>query len=144
MRITKEQLKKIIKEELQLVLEADFQVGRDARTLIANISNAIETQGYEMARDYIEQMLSLYSPEASLYIAKEQDFLQVTTGSLQWENMPRKSWPWQTLFTIAVESPEDQPVLDALTLEIQSNAEFYGWKFEAIPFGDRLMLKVLT
>ena len=144
MRINKDQLKKIIKEELQLVLEADFQVGRDARTLIANISNAIETQGYEMARDYIEQMLSLYSPEASLYIAKEQDFLQVTTGSLQWENMPRKSWPWQTLFTIAVESPEDQPVLDALTLEIQSNAEFYGWKFEAIPFGDRLMLKVLT
>ena len=144
-QITKQQLKQIIKEEIRAV-QLEALRGRDARNLIGKISSAIEAQGHEVARDYIEQMLELYSAEddASLYIVKEQDFLEVVPGSLQWEHMPRKSWPWQTLFTIGIEKPEDQDVLDALALEIQSNAEFYDWKFQATPVGSQLLLKVLT
>jgi len=151
-QITKEQLKQIIKEEVRAV-QLEILRGRPARTLIGNISNAIVAQGPEMARDWVEQLLELYSSasdeederkEAGLFITDEKDFLEAFAGSLQYKHMPRNTWPYQKLFWIAARDEKDKDVLDALTLEIQSNAEFYGWKFQAIPHGDKLILKVLT
>ena len=81
-------------------------------------------------------------------IIAEYDFLDAVTGRLRYEQNPRSTWPWQTLFIIGVEDiEENERVLGNIHQEIVANVDRKGWKLTSSwtpEKPDMLYLRVLT
>jgi len=141
MKITRKQLREIIIESFQ---------GADARKIIQVASDTIKNQGYQMGREAITTMLSLFeaSADVDIEIIAEYDFLDATPGRLRYEQNPRSTWPWQTLFIIGVEDiEENEHVLGNIHQEIAANTDRKAWKLTSTWDPEqphRLYLRVLT
>jgi len=139
---------KLLRKTIRKLIKETFQ-GKDARKIIQTASDMIEHQGYQVAPEAINTMLSFFeaSADADIYIKDQYDFLQVITGSNQWRYMKRSSWPWQTLFIIVVDGPEYGHVLENIHREIAANMDAKAWKLESSwdpESPERLFLKILT
>jgi hypothetical protein len=120
---------KYLRQYIKKVLTENFK-GEAARKIIQAASDAIENQGYQVGREAITTMLSLFEATAGVEITiiSEFDFLDAMPGRLQYEFNPRSTWPWQTLFIIGIDDIENGHVLGNIHQEIAANEDRKKWK----------------
>ena len=89
-----------------------------------------------------------HNVHVDINIIAEYDFLDAVPGRLHYEQNPRSTWPWQTLFIIGVEDiEENERVLGNIHQEIAANVDRKGWKLTSSwdpEHPHRLYLRVLT